>query len=225
MIRLHQYPAIPGFSSLSPFCMKVEAFLKHNQLPYQVVTELSPLRGPKGKMPFIEMEGETITDSSFILSWLESRFGIPRSVSPEGHAIQKMVEENLYWVILHSRWGSPEGWQYVRNQFSVLFPWRLGAVALPLIRRRLLRELYIQGIGRHSSEEIYAIGKSDIDCLSSFLGSKPYFLGDCWTALDATTYSFIKLILEAPYSNPLKEAGREHKNLVNYCNRLDIDLQ
>ena len=34
------------------------------------------------------------------------------------------------------------------------------------------------GIGRHSSEEIHKIGCDDIQAISTFLGSKPYMLGE-----------------------------------------------
>ena len=70
MIILHQYPGAFGLSSLSPFCIKIEFFLKMANLPYKIHNELNPGKGPKGKMPFINDGGQKIPDSSFIIDYL-----------------------------------------------------------------------------------------------------------------------------------------------------------
>lgn len=221
MIRLHQYPAAAGLPSLSPFCVKVEWFLRQHGIPYESVTEWNPRRGPKGKMPFIEHGGEIIADSTFIVDYLRRKFGIEEDLSVEERAIagafQRLIEENLYWVILYARWGDPAGWRYVRGEFASFFPWGTGPVVLCLIRWSLLRQLRAQGIGRHRPDEIYAIGERDLRCLSDFLGDKKFLLGDRWTSVDATASAFLSFIARMPYENPLRASLRARPNLVRYA--------
>jgi hypothetical protein len=51
--------------------------------------------------------------------------------------------------------------------------------------------LFQQGNGRHSVSDNVKFAKEDIDCLSSFLGTKHYFLGHKKpTTIDAILFSF-----------------------------------
>ena len=45
----------------------------------------------------------------------------------------------------------------------------------------------MHGIGRHSSEEIHKIGCDDIQAISTYLGSKPYLMGDRPTVVSYVT--------------------------------------
>jgi glutathione S-transferase len=223
MIELHQYPAVWGLPSLSPFCIKVEMHLRQHQIPYRTVTETNPARGPKGKMPFIMDGHETVADSTFILLHLERTRGIKAKGELLAHAqalaFQRMVEENLYFVLLYSRWIDPVGWNVVKKEFQGLFPPLLGAPFLRLVRRQLRRQAQAQGIGKHSATEVYEIGNRDLQAIATFLGSKEYVLGESYSALDATIYSFLLTILKQPIESSLKAAVLSHKNLVDYCRR------
>lgn len=56
MIILHQFARTWGIPNLSQFCVKVETYLRMVKLPYEIVETL-PLKGPRGKLPFIEDQG------------------------------------------------------------------------------------------------------------------------------------------------------------------------
>ena len=45
----------------------------------------------------------------------------------------------------------------------------------------------MHGIGRHNSEEIHKIGCDDIQAISSYLGTKPYLMGDIPTIVSSNT--------------------------------------
>jgi glutathione S-transferase len=82
------------------------------------------------------------------------------------------------------------------------------------------KALYLQETGRHSRDEIYAIGKADLTALSSSLGGKPNFMGDTATSLDATAYAFLANILVPPFDSPLKSHAMSLNNLRPYCERM-----
>ena len=80
------------------------------------------------------------------------------------------------------------------------------------------------GTGRHQAEEIFALGKQDIDALSASLGNKPYFLGEQPFTLDTSAFGLLINIIGCPIESPLKEYGLAKHNLVNYVDRdLDVD--
>ena len=75
MIRLYQFPPIWGLPSVSPFCMKVEIYLRMADLAYEVVPTANPRRAPKGKLPYIDDDGKLIADSGLIVDYLEAKYG------------------------------------------------------------------------------------------------------------------------------------------------------
>ncbi|MNK90494.1 hypothetical protein D3C87_1105510 [compost metagenome] len=233
MIELHQYPSIWGLSSLSPFCIKVEDFLKRNQVPYRIVVEKNPARGPKGKMPFIRdltNGGNTVvSDSTFIINYLMETYSlhsakVDPALQAQGLAFQRMIEEHLYFILLYSRWMDPVGWKVLKQEFTPLFPAIIGPPFLLFIRRQLRKQAQAQGLGRHTSQEVYEIGLQDLNAISSFLGEKPFLLGDHWTAVDATLYAFLTTILKQPIDSELKAAVLSHPNLVAYHQRQDQEF-
>ena len=61
------------------------------------------LRSKKGQLPFVELNGEEISDSSFIIKELSSKFekdlDAPLTAEQKtlSHAMISMVENHLHW--------------------------------------------------------------------------------------------------------------------------------
>lgn len=228
MITLHQYPAAFGLSSLSPFCIKVEFFLKVANLPYKTHVELNPAKGPKGKMPFISDEGKKIPDSSFIIDYLMEKHSLEHlgienpKEQAQALAFKMMIEDALYFGLLYSRWVDPIGFKRVKSEFKPLFPPMIGGPFLDFIRRNLVKQSKAQGLGRHSSSEVYNIGEKQISALSVLLGENEFFFENKVTYFDATSYAFLSTILKQPIESPIKKMVLSHPNLCEYVARLDI---
>ena len=223
MITLHQYPPAFGLPSLSPFCIKVEIFLKMTGLPYQVKQERNPARGPKGKMPFIVEDNETVADSSFIIDHLIRKHDLENLVvrDPTALAFQTLIEESLYFVLLYSRWVDEDGYKVVQESFVPLFPPLMGKPFLAHIRKNLRRQASAQGLGRHTKAQVYEIGQKHIDALAQYLGEKRFFFEERFTAFDATAFAFLLTILNQPIASPLQERVLHHKNLCHYVLRME----
>jgi len=230
MIELHQLARTWGIPNLSHFCVKIETFLRMTKQPYQVVDSL-PLKGPRGKLPFIVDKGKKVSDSRLIVNYLKSTYGdtLDAHLSAEQKAIaksfQRLLEEHLYWIGMMSRWNYTEAnWQTNKKAiFSVLPPVARDLAAL-VYRRRINSQILGHGIGRLSSQEAFDLGKEDIDALADFLADKPYFMGDKPTSLDASAYGILVNTLGCPIESPIKDHALTKKNLVDYCQRMQAEF-
>lgn len=227
MITLYKFGPIGDVCDASPFCVKVEAYLRMAKVPYQTRCGAHYLRkAPKGKLPFIEDNGKVIADSSFILNYLKAIYGVNldsdlgKEDQAIAHAFSKMVEENLYWVLVHARWKLENNRPALQNAFFGGLPFPVSKIVATVARRNLQQQLYKQGIGRHSDQEITDIGNRDLHALSDFLGNKRYFFGDQPTTLDAVAYGMLVQMIKLPvFSAPIIDRAKSYANLVEYTER------
>lgn len=89
-----------------------------------------------------------------------------------------------------------------------------------LARRQMLKELWGHGMGRHSEEEIYQLGRRDLDALSDYLAEKRWFMGEQPTTLDASAFGMLANILWVPIESPLRDRLRSLANLTAFCDRV-----
>lgn len=228
MIILHQFDPVFGLPNASPFCMKVETWLRMAGLPYQAPPMHMQTLGkaPAGKLPYIEDAGQVVADSTFIIEHLKAKHRITLDdwLTPAQHAqalaFQRLLEENLYWAVLYSRWVEPQGWALTRPAFFGKMPAPLRWFVPLLARRGMRQQLHGHGMGRHSAAAIASIGQRDITAVAEFLGDKPYFMGDAPCSLDACVYAFMANILWAPLDHPLQRHARQYPQLQAYCERM-----
>lgn len=226
MIKLYQFGRAFGLPNPSPFCMKVECYLRMAGLEYEAITSPIPAKAPKGKLPYIEDGDTKLPDSEMILDYLRDHYGFDpdKVLSAEQKAVsrafQAMLDERFYWVKIQNRWMDPSNWPATREAF---FDWVPALVRRPLaewVRRGLGKELYYHGMGRHTPEQIYAFGIADMDALAAWLGEKPYFHGDTPTRIDACMTAYLANLFTVPVKYyPVRDAARRHQNLVAYYER------
>ncbi|MBA2655964.1 MAG: glutathione S-transferase N-terminal domain-containing protein [Tatlockia sp.] len=230
MITLYQFPSVWGLPNVSPFCLKVETYLRFAKIPYEIKAVMDPRKAPKGKLPLIKINDKKIADSEIIIDFLKAKYGnsLDKNLTEEQEAVSALVDasfsERIYWVILYTRWQYEPNWQYVKKDFFAKLP-SFSKLFLPvLIRKATLKTLYAQGIGRHSYEEILQMGYKTLDALIFILGDKKYFFGEEPSTIDATAFAFLVNILWTPYSDDLKTHLKQHKNVLNYCDRILTDF-
>jgi glutathione S-transferase len=227
MIELLQYKPAFGLMNASPFCMKVEVYLRLSGLAYEAKVAF-PMKAPKGKLPVIrDDDGTVVADSEAILAHLQQRH---RDLLPEGlrepprgtdHALRRMVEEHGYFSALWLRWLDDAAWPATREAFFGDMPAPLRKLVPALVRRKIRRDLQGQGLGRHSRDDICARACADMDALDAALGARDFFGGAEPATLDATTYAFLANTLWAPFDTPVRNhLQRNLPGLVAYCERM-----
>jgi hypothetical protein len=135
-------------------------------------------------------------------------------------AFQRLIEENLYWAVVHTRWAEDAGWDKTREAFFGAMPAPLRWFVPRLARRGLLAEMRGHGMGRHTAAEIETIGCRDVTAIADFLADKPFVLGAEPTSIDATAHAFLANVLWAPVDSPIQRHARARPTLQAYCQRM-----
>lgn len=230
MVTVYQYIPAWNMLDISPFCVKLIAYLKMAQVPHCCAVG-NPLLAPKGKLPYI-IDGEnTISDSSLIIDYLIDKYGNPldADISPaeqaQSTAFQSLFEEHLYFVLLCDRWQSPTSWATYRPILSAYgralgFPGPLLPLFLWQARRTVRGQIRAQGTGRFSDEERARIARRLIDAVAVQLGDRPFLLGDRPRRIDATAFAFVSGILDPPIASATQQHARQLPALSAYRDRM-----
>ncbi|MCK5880438.1 MAG: glutathione S-transferase family protein [Sinobacterium sp.] len=225
MIDLYIPDRAFGLPNISPFCMKLEGFLRVADIPHQIIFENNPAKGPKRKVPFIRDSGMSIGDSEIIIEYLESKFDIDMDghLSPHQKAIHhsctRMLEEHLFWALTYSRWDNKDNRDTmiatllsdVPPPISTFLAWRF--------KKQILSQLDGHGLGRHNEDEIYKKAGKDIAALSELLGMHEWFGIDYVSKLDLVALSFLSNCLLEEMPSPLAKSIKARPNLVAFVDR------
>jgi glutathione S-transferase len=229
MITLYSFGPAFGLPDASPFVTKVELLLKMAKLLYRTDTS-GFARAPKGKLPYIDDGGAVVADSTFIRWHLEKkhRIDFDRGLNPASRAtawaFEKMAEDHLHWALLHDRWMIDGNFR--RGPARLLdkpldrLPTAIRPLMTAMIRRKVRAALHAQGLGRHSPEEISALGVRSVNAIADFLGDKPFFMGAEPTGADATMFAFACGVLCPYFESRLRGAAERRDNLRCYVGRM-----
>ncbi|MBL4616974.1 MAG: glutathione S-transferase family protein [Robiginitomaculum sp.] len=226
MIKLFQPPPAFNAANPSPFCIKLEVLLKMSGLPYEIIIEGDPRKGPTGKIPFVEIAGERYGDSNFIQKKLQHDHGtdFDKELSDKEKSISlaftRLIEEHLYWVLLYSRWMEDANWPIINRLFFGSMPIPLKWFLPNVIRKQVEKQLYGHGVSRLPKTVMYKMAADDLAAIAGFLENKETMFGGEPTALDATLYGILSSIIDADFDTELKRSAMAHQNLVAYTSNM-----
>ncbi|KAG9342748.1 hypothetical protein JZ751_015610 [Albula glossodonta] len=208
-IILHQFSRPRnGVPSLSPFCLKMETYLRMADLPYQ--NHFDGKLSPQGKMPWVEYNGRQVSGTEFIMDVLEEELGVDlnKSLSPQERAVARAWVDNLT---------ETQQMLAVSGPLSDLLKWILSHLTSGIVKR----EMYGHGMGRYSREEVYALMEKDMRSLATLLGDKKYIMGPKMSSVDATVFGHLaQAMWTLPGTRPEQLIKGELINLAMYCERI-----
>jgi hypothetical protein len=102
VVYLYQFPRSLCIPNVSPFCLKLETFLRHAKIEYEVFGSWNN-SSKEGKVPFIELNGVQYHDSGFIMTMLTDYFKLEHleadlTDEQKGmtRAMLKLAEQSLF---------------------------------------------------------------------------------------------------------------------------------
>ncbi len=226
MITLYNFGPFGGLVDPSPFCLKVDCYMRAAGIEFVTKSGINNIsKSPKNKLPFIEDDARAIGDSSLIIEYLKEKFGdkldcdLNAEQKAVARAFTKMMDENLYWCIVHSRWLG-ENWPQVKQELFGKMPFPLKLIVPTIARKGIKKQLYMQGLGRHSEQELLDIARQDISALSDYLGTKDFFLINKPTSLDICAFAFLAEMIVPDMQCGLNDIARSFDNLVSFVHRM-----
>lgn len=225
MITLYQPPGDWGVPSLSPFCVKLELWLRLMGIPFETRPG-NPQESPTGKVPYIRTEsGELLADSQLIIERLTQQYGnkLDAHLSPadlaQSHLIRRTLEDGFYWVLVYARWVDDQGFEAYKPSFLKILPPIIGGPILSFLRSTVRKNLHAQGTGRHKPDAIEKQGIADLDALETTLGDKPFLLGEL-SSIDALAGAFLWSIAGFPADSAVKKRVTQSPRLMAYTERV-----
>ena len=212
MIHLYQLPKLAGKDySCSPFCLKMELYLKAMNLNYENNFSLELNKSPTGKMPFIEEASRKFADSNLIITHLEKQNGISLNehLSKEQNAISdafiRLCEDSLYWVGVYARWcdGDNKSW---KKQFieSANLPKLMSGLVYGAAKKNITRQLKASGLLALANSEIYSRAEKDLKSISDYLNSGEYFFNGKISLVDIVIFSFLQMMFDGSCGQKLQ---------------------
>jgi glutathione S-transferase len=221
MITLFSYPELYGVADNNPYGLKVFAFLKLCKLAFRHEHILDAKAAPRGQLPYIVDDDETIGDSDTIIAHLVGTYRLPIDTAltaeqhDTDHLIRRMLDD-LYWVMSYSRWRDPEFWPLFRDEILRTHP-SINEGGLETARNYNFERYYYQGIGRYEPDGVYARGIADLQVLANLVPQDAFLFGARPNSIDAGIYGFIANIHFYAIDTPLKKFVASQPNLVRHC--------
>uniref|UniRef100_F1L4L5 Failed axon connections n=1 Tax=Ascaris suum TaxID=6253 RepID=F1L4L5_ASCSU len=230
-VYLIQFPRAGCIPSLSPFALKLETWLRMAGIQYSNISNEFKKYSTKRQIPFIEVNGRQIADSNFCIDHLTESFHVDMDsqLSPsekaQARAFHVLLEESIRWVVVYNRgrnnkfFATPQGFAGHMTGVKKLY---FKTVAIEQFKKKIVKACYLQGIGRHSLEEVEKIAMKDLLALSVFLADKSFFFGSKPTSLDATAFGHLTQVYYTPLNsdNLKKYMDEKTPNLVAHINRM-----
>ena len=221
MLTLYSYPTLFGVADNNGYGLEVYAFLKLAGVPFIHEHIFDASAAPRGQLPYIVDDGETIGDSEEIIAHLIHQKSLPidsaltTSQRDTDLLVTRMLDD-IYWVMSYSRWKDDRYFPAFRDALKREHP-HLMDKSLDKAREYNFQRYYFQGIGRYSPEEAYARGLADLGVLARLTPETGYMHGDKPSSIDAGIYGFIANIHFYDINTPLKQGLASHPNLVRHC--------
>ena len=231
MITLLTFPKLDAAFSPSPFCVKAALMLDHSGLPWQREDVPDPRKFPHGKLPAIRTAtGQLIGDSDGIRRHLEDQgisfqTGLGAAQRGYGRALIRLAEDHLYFLLLLDRWGNPEVWPVVREMFFAEIPALLRKPVANGMRRRLLRGLDAQGLGRFSAQERMQRAEQDLTAVAECLSEHPFLLGNAVSLADFSMAPMLEAVSLTPVETALARRVAGDAALMAYVDRVKAAAQ
>jgi glutathione S-transferase len=117
VVYLFQFPRSQTLLNRSPYCLYTETFMRLHHIPYEIIATGSTHESPSSRVPYVEVDGEVMTESLPIIDRLIQKYKVP------GTGCQNDEEHTISYLLIRLLNGAMK-LHYVRHLFvdNVHFP-------------------------------------------------------------------------------------------------------
>ena len=166
MLTLYSYPSLFGVADNNGYGLKVYAFLRLAGVPFTHEHIFDASAAPRGQLPYIVDDGETVGDSDTIIAHVIRKHrvtmddGLTAAQRDTSHMVSRLLDD-LYWVMSYSRWKDERFCPAFVAAFRREHP-AVTEEGLLKAKEFNAQRYHYQGIGRYSPEGAYARGLADL---------------------------------------------------------------
>lgn len=222
MITLYQIPRGMGLPvSASPYCAKLELYLRLTKRPYESVNG-NPLQSPTKTMPFVKWpDGTKQGDSGHIIDRLEAEgpalnAGLSSDEIAHGRALEAEAQGPVYFSGLYTLFVTDEGWAQQKPGVVAGLPFLLRPFVPGIIRRAQIKKCAQNGF---PDDRGYEGTLRALDVLSEALGDKPFFFGDTPRTFDCSIWGPLLLTAYMTIDCPPSRRLRGDAKLLAFVER------
>src|SRR5258705_5663077 len=171
MLTLYSYPTLFGVADNNGYGLKVYAFLKLAGVPFQHEHIFDASKAPRGQLPYIVDDGETVGDSETIIAYVTRKYGVTldAALTTRQRSLSLLITrmlDDLYWVMSYSRWKDERYWPAFRDALLREHPKSVTAEGLLKAKEVNAQRYHYQGIGRYEPDAAMARGLGDLAVLA-----------------------------------------------------------
>jgi glutathione S-transferase len=229
MLTLYSYPPLFGVADNNGYGLKVYAFLKLAGVPFKHEHIFDASKAPRGQLPYIVDNGETVGDSETILAYLTRKYRVTMdaALTPAQRGQNLFVTrtlDDLYWVMSYSRWKDERYWPAFRDALLREHSGSVTGEGLLKAKEFNAQRYHYQGIGRYEPDAAMARGLADLGALAGIIPAGGYVHGEAPSSIDTGIYGFIANIYFYDIDTPLKQFVVAHDNVVRHCRAIHETL-
>jgi glutathione S-transferase len=133
--------------------------------------------------------------------------------------VQRTLEEHYAFVLAYTHLVRDEGLRHTRDRFDAV-----PAIIRPLVARTVLKRikqvLWLQGLLRHTHEDIMEAALRDWRAVLSVMSDGPFFFGEEPTGIDAVVFGVLATTVLTPIESPIRDFLRSQPRCLAYAERM-----
>ncbi|KAK3835665.1 MAG: hypothetical protein J3R72DRAFT_403437 [Linnemannia gamsii] len=220
--------------------LKWMAYLKFNQIDYEIKPAFEPTMSPSGKLPFLALpDGSLITEDGFE-QWVQENKGqsdedkasaaLNINEAAEALAFSTLAESKIHAALLYTLWfEAPHFHGTTRQHYFGHHNYYLGKLLNYISKSKIVNSMLLTRT-QIDRELIFEEAAAALEALSVQLGINEYFFGKAApSSLDAIVFSYLHVILTLPRIRNAEDGGRsgelarmvrKHDNLFKYSQNI-----
>ncbi|KAF9581520.1 hypothetical protein BGW38_001437 [Lunasporangiospora selenospora] len=227
----------PTSGSFDVDSLKWMAYLKFNNIEYDVRPAFEPNMSPNGRLPFLALPNGSFVTSDDFEGWVQENKPADTGNSKLNHheaaeavAFAALAESKIHAALMYTLWFESTHFQITTRDHYFGHYNRFLQPVLAYREKSTIVDSMLQTRSQIEREQIFEEASAAIEALSVQLGdSQEYFFGKSQpSSLDAIVFSYLHVILTMPRLPSVDDGGRsselarivrKHSNLYLYAQR------